>query len=481
MLSAPGDLEVRDIAYDSREVQPGTLFVAIPAVGQGPASGGFAFIHAAIQAGALAVVIPEGAPAMDVAQVRVPDTRSVLADLAAVFFAHPSRQLRLFAVTGTDGKTTTTYFLEQIFAAAGYRTGMIGTVETKVGEDRQVNIDRMTTPESLDIQRLLRRMVNAGVSHAAVEASSHALALGRLRACSFAGCAVTNITSDHIEFHGSWEEYFRIKSTLFTELAPERPAVLNRDDEQFDRLAALVPGTVLSYGLADNATLRAIDLQPSAQSTACTVVWSDRRAPMTVPMPGRFNVSNALAAAGLALSAGMPLHEVIDGITRAHPPPGRMERVSTDLDFDVVVDYAHTPNAFQQVLATLRERQKDSGHVIAVFGAAGNRDRAKRPLLASIARRYADYFFITNEDPCDERADAIIDEVASGVPGHEEGRFFERQPDRGRAITTALSRARPGDVVIILGKGHERSIVVDGRKEPWSDAAAVRHALEALR
>jgi UDP-N-acetylmuramoyl-L-alanyl-D-glutamate--2,6-diaminopimelate ligase len=476
--NAPADLEIWDIAYDSRQVRPRTLFVAVPSVGGAPDSGGHHYLDRVASAGATVAVIQGGNPPATLPFVRTPDSRAALGDLAAQFFVHPSRQLHLFAVTGTDGKTTTTYLLEQLFAHAGLNTGLIGTVETKIGPERRANPDRMTTPESLDVQRTLREMLDAGVTHAAIEASSHALALDRLRGCRFSACAVTNITADHIEFHGSWEAYFQSKTRLFAELAAGRPAVLNRDDPSFDRLHQLVTGPLITYGLTPEADLRAIDLRPGATGTSCTIVYGNDARPALIPMPGAFNVSNALAAVGLALHADQPLGELARNLQRVHPPRGRLQRVDAGQPFDVFVDYAHTPHAFRSVLAAIRAERAAGRQLIAVFGAAGNRDRAKRPLIARIAREFVDYLYITNEDPFNEDPATIIDEIAAGLPPADEGPRYRREPDRGRAIACAIARARPGDAVLILGKGHEESIAVGQRKEPWNDVAAARRAIE---
>jgi UDP-N-acetylmuramoyl-L-alanyl-D-glutamate--2,6-diaminopimelate ligase len=479
-LVGSGEVDVIDVAYDSRRVHPGTLFIAVPAVGGDAASGGYAFVAEAIRRGAVAILTQVPDPQSGVPAVLVPDARTALADVAATFFRHPSRELQVFAVTGTDGKTTTTYFLESVFRYVGLSTGLIGTVEIKVGNRRRFNADRMTTPESLDLQRILRTMADEGVTHVALEASSHALALQRLRGTAVAAAAVTNITADHIEFHGSPEAYFRAKSSLFTDVAAGRPAVLNADDAGFARLSRLATGSVISYGLG-SARVRATDLSPSRWSTHFTLELDRATRQVDLPLPGRFNVSNALAAAGLALAAGLPPDTIAGGISHADAPPGRMQRVATDRGVDVVVDYAHTPHAFRSVLSELRLRAQGGRRVIAVFGAAGGRDHDKRPLFAQIAREYADYFIVTNEDPCGEQPEAIIAEVAAGAPHGEEGTRFERESDRGRAIERAIGLARPGDVVVILGKGHEQSIVANARKESWNDVRAARAILESTQ
>lgn len=461
-------------------MRAGSLFVAVPTVGGDATSGGYRHLIEARERGAVATVIQGGDAPEGMVTIRVGDARTALADLSAEFFGHPSRDLHLFGVTGTDGKTTTTYLTEQIFARSGFSTGLIGTVDIKVGQERRGNADRMTTPESLDLQRLLREMVDAGVSHVALEASSHALALDRLRGCRFTACALTNITADHIEFHGSWEQYFAAKVKLFTEVARGKPAVLNRDDDQFARLTALVSGPVVSYGRGEGAQLRAAEVSAEVDSSCCRITFGEDTVTARIPLPGPFNVSNGLAAIGLAVADGLSLDVAARGLSAARPPPGRLQRIATGRPFEVLVDYAHTVNAFRSVLEGVRAGQNNGNRLIAVFGAAGNRDRAKRPVLAAIARQYTDYFYVTNEDPFDEPPEAIIDEVLAGIDRGEQGVRFEREPDRARAIERALRRAGPGDTVIILGKGHEQSIVVGGRKEPWNDALTVRRVLEAI-
>lgn len=479
-IDGPVDLEISDIVYDSRSATPGSLFVAMPSV-RSARSDGSHFAHEAVARGAVAVLSERALCVEGSTGVRVTDARGALADVAARFYGYPAEQLRITAVTGTDGKTTTTYLLEQILAAAGFRTGLIGTVEIKVGERRQSNLDRMTTPESLDVQRLLRRMVDAGVTHVAAEASSHALALGRLRHATPSTVGLTNITADHIEFHGSPDAYFAAKASLFTDLGRNRPAVLNRDDASFPRLAPLVSGPLMTYGLHREADVRATEIRIEKTVSRFTMCVADQWIPASIGLPGRFNVLNALAAAALALQEGVALETIVEALSAAQPPPGRMQQVCPTAPFAIIVDYAHTMHAFETVLATLREQTPAPHRLIAVFGATGDRDRAKRPVLARVAAKYADYFIITNEDPYGEAPEAIMAEVAAGMPPDLRGRQFEEERDRGQAIARAIERARPGDTVVLLGKGHEQSMVVNGHKEPWSDVAAAGRALEGLR
>jgi UDP-N-acetylmuramoyl-L-alanyl-D-glutamate--2,6-diaminopimelate ligase len=479
-LRGSGDVEIRDIAYDSREVEPGSLFIAVPSIQGDATSGGARFLKEAIERGANSIVVQAGAPLPDGIPVAlVPDARVALAALSAEFFNHPSRHLQIYAVTGTDGKTTTCFLLEQVLALAGYRVGLLGTVETKIGDIRMPNDDRMTTPESLDLQRTLRQMVDAGVTHVAMEASSHGLALERLRACRFAACALTNITGEHMDLHGTFESYFRAKASLFAELAAGKPAVLNMDDSSFERLAETVGDRLISYGCRPGARIRALEVQLGTRGSSFQLEIDGRRAPVALRMPGSFNVSNALAAAGLASCAGVSVDQIANSLSQAYPPPGRMQRIDAGQAFDVIVDYAHTPHAFRVLLPGLRQSLPTGGRLIVVFGSSGSRDRGKRPVMAQIAREYADYFVITTEDAYGEDPQAVVDDVAAGVPAEEEGERYERQVDRAVAIRKAIALARPGDLVAILGKGHEATIVTGTHKRPWSDVKEAREALGA--
>ncbi|PZS08249.1 MAG: UDP-N-acetylmuramoyl-L-alanyl-D-glutamate--2,6-diaminopimelate ligase, partial [Chloroflexi bacterium] len=384
------DIDIRDIVYDSRAAGAGSVFVAMPSARAGAPSGA-SHAREAVERGAVAVVSQEPLNLDEGTTILTQNARHALADMAAEFYGNPSHSMHVFAVTGTDGKTTTTYLLEQILAHAGFCTGLVGTVEIKIADRRERNLDRMTTPESLDIQRLLRTMADSGVTHAALEASSHALALERLRACEFDVCALTNITTDHIEFHGSADDYFSAKASLFKELAQGRPAVLNRDDSSFERLEPLIAGPVCSYGVNTRAHVRATGVEAFPEGSRFLLEAGGAMVPCSIRIVGDFNVYNALAAASLALCAGVDLSTVAAALENAEPPPGRMQRV-TGGDVTVVVDYAHTVRAFELVLSNLRRRTESPRRLIAVFGAAGDRDRAKRPLLARLAREYTDFF-----------------------------------------------------------------------------------------
>jgi UDP-N-acetylmuramoyl-L-alanyl-D-glutamate--2,6-diaminopimelate ligase len=471
------DVEITDVAYDSRRVHPGTLFLAVPSVGGSSESGGYRRISEAVASGASAVLTQVPGVTSPVPVVTVPDARVAMSDIAAAFFRHPSREMRVFAVTGTDGKTTTCFLLDGIFSGAGLTTGLMGTVETRIAGERLYNADRMTTPEAPDVQHTLRRMADAGVTHCSMEASSHALALDRLRGTHFAATAFTNLTGDHVEFHGSFDAYCDAKRRLFAELAPDAPLVVNADDPHWEAVTAGHRGLVVTYGFGTSAHFRAEVQHADAEGSHFTLSGDGERGEFLVPIPGRFNVLNAAAACLLARAAGFSFDEIAPRLAHAEPPPGRLQDVGNGAPFRVLVDYAHTPHAFRSVLTEVRAQTP--GRLIAVFGATGNRDVAKRPVLGAIAGELADFFVITNEDPFGEDADAIIDQVAAGAPAEAEGTRFVRIHDRGDAIRLALDRAQPGDTVVITGKGHEQSIVVGGRKEPWNDADVVRAALRA--
>jgi UDP-N-acetylmuramyl-tripeptide synthetase len=470
------DVEIADIAYDSRRVRPGTLFLAVPSVGGAAASGGYGRIGDAIAGGAAAVLTEVATTVAPVPVVTVPDARRSMADVAAAFFGHPSREMQVFAVTGTDGKTTTAFLLDGILRGAGLITGLIGTIETRIAGERFSNTDRMTTPEAPDVQRTFRRMADAGVTHVAMEASSHALALDRLRETSFAALAFTNLTGDHVEFHGSFEAYREAKRTLFSELAPESPAAINADDPHHEAVTAGHRGPLWTYGFGPRAQFRAKVIAAERTGSRFVLTGDVEQREFWVPIPGRFNVLNALAACLMARVAGLSFDQIAAHLAHADRPPGRLQEVGNGAPFRVLVDYAHTPHAFRSVLTELRGQT--AGRLIAVFGATGNRDVGKRPVLGAIAGELADFFIITNEDPFGEDADEIIEQVARGAPAGTEGTRFVRVHDRGEAIKLALERAEPGDTVVITGKGHEQSIVVNGHKEPWNDVDAVRCVLE---
>ena len=477
-----GDREITGVTHDSRQVQPGFVFVAIP----GFTHDGREFIPQALARGAVAVV-QEGAPAGGydgVPAVDVPDARLALAYLAAQFHGHPSRRLRVVGVTGTNGKTTTTFLVKWILEAAGHRVGLIGTVQNMIGD--RVLAGTRTTPEATELQALMARMVDAGCSHVVMEVSSHALALARVASCEFDVAVLTNITQDHLDFHKTFEDYWTTKARLFERLGssylpeaaakPAKAAVLNFDDSLGPVIAGRVSGRVISYGLGAGRDVALHDLSVTTAgiSGRLTSPWGE--AEMRSPLTGRFNAYNNLAALSVALWEGVDLPTALGAIARAPGVPGRFERVYEG-EFTVVVDYAHTPDGLENVLRTAR--QLTAGRVIAVFGAGGDRDRGKRPLMGEVVGRLADYAVITSDNPRSEDPEAIIAEIVPGFSRAAAAKPYHVEPDRRRAIEHAISLAGPGDLVLIAGKGHETYQEFNGYRIDFDDRAVAREALEA--
>jgi UDP-N-acetylmuramoyl-L-alanyl-D-glutamate--2,6-diaminopimelate ligase len=475
--------EVQGVRYDSRRVRPGDLFVAVP----GTATDGHAHVGAALAAGALAVVVeradacPDGAP-----RIVVPSSRAALADLAAAFHGFPARRLFVTGITGTDGKTTSTFLLSHVLDSMNRPSGLIGTVAIKIRDRWTENRARQSTPESPEIQEALAAMVEAGATDAVVEATSHGLALDRVRRCAFDAALVTNVTSEHLDFHGTRDRYLDAKALLLAGLAEAegkqypRFAAINCDDEGSASLIPRSPAPVITFGLGTQAALRALDVQTRADGSSFDISMEGRRVHAETPLPGLFNVYNCLGVLALVHGCGLDLSVAAQHLATFTGVPGRMRRVDAGQPFAVIVDYAHTADSLQKVLQTVRPLA--TGRVIAVFGSAGDRDREKRPAMGRVAARCADYSVFTDEDPRSEPSLAIIDAIAAGAraEGKREGRDFARIVDRRDAIAHALRIAAPGDVVVLAGKGHEQSILVHGGSVPWDEESAARDGLRAL-
>ena len=450
-------VEISDLAYDDRAVGPGTLFFCV----RGFTRDGHDFAAAAIERGAAALVVDHalgsGAP-----EVLVEDVRAAMAPAAARFHGDPTARLRVTGVTGTNGKTTTVYLLRALLEGAGHRAGLLGTVSTVVGGVE--GAVRHTTPEAIDLQRTLRSMVEAGDTHVAMEVSSHALALHRADAIHWDVAVFTNLSQDHLDFHSDMEDYFAAKERLFG--AGPAHAVINVDDPYGRRLFDSYPGA-LAIGI-DGGDLRATDLEPGPHGTAFRAGGLD----LHVPLPGRFNVLNALAAVGAARALGVPDAAIAAALPAARVAPGRFEPVDEGQDFTVLVDYAHTPDSLDNVLVAARDLAQR--RVIVVFGAGGDRDRGKRPLMGAAAARNADVVLVTSDNPRNEDPQAIVDEVLAGAP--EATAIIDRRD----AIAHAIGTAGAGDVVVIAGKGHEQGQEFeDGRKVPFDDVTVAREALRA--
>ncbi|MGE0813014.1 MAG: UDP-N-acetylmuramoyl-L-alanyl-D-glutamate--2,6-diaminopimelate ligase [Vicinamibacterales bacterium] len=469
-----GAAPVTDVAYDSRAVVPGAAFVAL----KGLKADGLDFVPGAVQRGAAVIVAererPEG---LTVPWIVVSDARLALALAGAAAAGHPSREMTVVGVTGTNGKTTTAYLLSSVFDAAGRSSGILGTVSYKVG--REVREASRTTPEAPDVQRLLRQMLDAGNRACVMEVSSHALALRRVDGMRFAAAVFTNLTRDHLDFHGDMEAYFAAKRRLFEMLDPSAPGVVNADDPRAGALLAM-PGRRLTYGLAKPADVRAEGLAMDLNGVRFTAATPAGPVAVRSPLAGRPNAYNLLAAVGTAVALDVPLDAIAEGLSAQTGVPGRFEVVSAPDDgVTVVVDYAHTDDALRNLIETARPLT--AGRVVTVFGCGGERDRTKRPLMGMVAARLSDVVVITSDNPRGEDPLAIIEEIRRGIPAGEaaSGRTpdVSAVPDRAEAIDRAISIARPGDLVLIAGKGHEKTQHIGTRIVAFDDVDVARSAL----
>jgi UDP-N-acetylmuramoyl-L-alanyl-D-glutamate--2,6-diaminopimelate ligase len=464
----PAPVTVTDLAYDAARVTPGALFACVP----GQRADGHEFAATALERGAVALLV-ERPLALPAPQLVVPDTRLAMALAADVFFGRPTRELEVVGVTGTNGKTTTAFLLYSILAAAGRRPGLLGTVEMRVGGERRP-VTR-TTPEAIDLQRTFRELLDAGDRSCAMEASSHASELKRLVGTRFRALVFTNLSQDHLDFHGTLEAYADAKRRLFTEPDVDGhrpPAAVNVGDPFGRRLAEELRGLggrVLTFGLADDADVTAgeLELAPSATSFRSAGLALRPR------LRGRFNVENALGAIAAAQLLEIPGEAVVRGVEHLSGVPGRFEPVDEGQPFAVLVDYAHTPEALENVLSEARGLA--SGRVLCVFGCGGDRDRAKRPLMGEVVSRLADLAIVTSDNPRSEEPEAIIAEIRVGMDGEE-----AVEPDRAAAIALAVEEAAEGDVVVIAGKGHEQGQEFRDRTIPFDDREVARDALRRL-
>ena len=438
-----GDVECSGICYDTRTMKPGCLFVALP----GYKTDGHRYIAQALERGAAAVLCqhpPEGEGPWLV----TPDARAALAAVSANWFGHPARDLTLLAVTGTNGKTTTTYLLKAMLEGVlGARVGLIGTNQNMVGEE--VLPAHRTTPESYEVQQLLREMADAGCTHVVMEASSHALVLHRLDGLRFRAGIFTNLTQDHLDFHGTMEAYRDAKGLLFRQ---SDTAVLNLDDEAGRYFARTVAVPRLTYSeRRDEADLTAKNLRLFPDRVEFEAVAAGAISRVRLPIPGGFTVYNALGVLTCGLALGLPLADCADALAKAPGVKGRIEVVPVPADFAVIIDYAHTPDALENILTTVRDFT--AGRVICLFGCGGDRDRTKRPQMGAIAGSLADVAVVTSDNPRTEEPEAIIRDILPGLEGTAAEVVVE--PDRRAAIRRALSLAKPGDTVVLAGKGHE--------------------------
>jgi UDP-N-acetylmuramoyl-L-alanyl-D-glutamate--2,6-diaminopimelate ligase len=452
-------VDVSDLAYDARRAAPGALFFCV----RGARADGHDFAAEAVERGAVALVV-ERPLDLDVPQLVVADSRRAMAPAADDFFGRPTEQLVVAGVTGTNGKTTTAYLLHGVLDAAGLRPGLLGTVESRIGTERRPAV--RTTAEAIDLQRAFREMLDAGNASCAIEATSHGSELHRLDRVRFDALVFTNLSQDHLDFHGTMERYFAAKRRLFAGV----PAAVNVGDEWGRRLAGELRGErVLTFGFAEDADLRAeaLELGPGGARFRVGAVE------LHTPLLGRFNVENVLGVVAASRLLGLPDGAIAAGVASVGGVPGRFEAVDEGQPFRVVVDYAHKPGALEKVLATAREIA--DGRVICVVGCGGDRDRGKRPLMGRIASELSDVAIVTSDNPRSEDPDAIIEAIVDGALGE-----VEVEPDRRKAITRAIEAARAGDVVVVAGKGHEQGQELRDRTIPFDDRVVAREALRAL-
>src|SRR6266700_2940639 len=467
------DRPVENIAYDSRRVQRNSLFAAL----RGEKTDGHQFIGQAIDKGASVIVAERENNDPRATCLVVKNTRTALADLSAAFYGHPARKLKLAAVTGTNGKTTTTFLIKHICEKAGLRCGLVGTVRYEIGERILPAI--RTTPESLDLQELLAQIVNAGCRAAAMEVSSHALAQDRTRGLEWNVAVFTNLTQDHLDFHGTMENYFESKTKLFTQLAQQQHkrkpvAVVNIDDRYGEQLLAKIDKStsVVTFGMGVRADFRASNYRMDFSGTSYQLDARGKSYLVRVPLIGRFNVLNSVAALAAANALGVDLREAVLSLGKSSQVPGRLELVPAKRQFQVFVDYAHTPDALRNVLKTLRELGPN--RLIVVFGCGGDRDRKKRPLMGEIADRHADYAILTSDNPRKEDPNSIITEIEKGL----RSTHYEKLVDRAEAIGRAIALVQPRDIVLIAGKGHENYQEFADHTVPFDDIQVARRAIE---
>jgi len=477
-VEGPLDRDITGITYDSRRVMPGNLFVAV----RGEHTDGHRYVEAAIDRGAAAVVLEQKCGYNPRAtRITVADARRSMALASARFYNQPSHQLKVVGVTGTNGKTTTAFMVKAILEAAGLAAGLLGTVQYEIGP-RIIPAWR-TTPESVEIQEMMNQMLRAGCSAVSMEVSSHALDQHRVESVDFDVAVFTNLSRDHLDYHGNLENYFEAKASLFTTLGTMRKrgrAVLNADSEYGRRLIARMGGenAVLTYGVSCDAVIHAQDIRVSADGTYFVVRTPRGTMPIALPLIGRYNVSNALAAigAGLALDVELPLIE--QALAQLRPVHGRLERVPVNEEFNVYIDYAHTEDALRNVLTTVSELTR--GRLIVVFGCGGDRDKGKREPMGRAACELADFSILTSDNPRNEDPLGILAQIERGFPAAAKGRY-QVIPGRREAIERALVIARPGDSVLIAGKGHEAYQEFSDTVVPFNDRQVVEEHFHQIQ
>ncbi|MED4226092.1 UDP-N-acetylmuramoyl-L-alanyl-D-glutamate--2,6-diaminopimelate ligase [Neobacillus cucumis] len=463
--------EITSIENDNRKVQKGSLFICI----KGYTVDGHDFAESAVNNGA-AAILAERPLNLEVPVVIVKDTTRAMAVLADSFYGQPTKKLHLIGITGTNGKTTTSHLIEKILADAGKKTGLIGTMYTKIA-DKTIET-KNTTPESLTLQKTFKQMVEAGVDTAVMEVSSHALDLGRVHGCDYDVAVFTNLTQDHLDYHQTMEEYKRAKSLLFAQLgntfdlSKPKFAVLNADDAASEMYSRSTAAHVVTYGIEQKADIMAHNIQMTPKGTIFDLVFEGGIYPIQMQLIGKFSVYNVLASVTAALVSGLDLKQVIHSIESVEGVSGRFELVNAGQDFTVIVDYAHTPDSLENVLKTIQHFAKKK--VFVIVGCGGDRDRTKRPLMAQIACQYATDPILTSDNPRSEDPIAILKDMEDGV----QGKKYQVIPDRRKAIYTAVNEASPGDIILIAGKGHETYQIIGKEVHDFDDRLVAREAIK---
>ncbi|MEX0992662.1 MAG: UDP-N-acetylmuramoyl-L-alanyl-D-glutamate--2,6-diaminopimelate ligase [Solirubrobacterales bacterium] len=481
--SGASDVEITGLAYSDASVTEGTLFFCV----QGMHSDGHDFAPRAMELGAAALVCQKRLD-LDLPQIVVENVRAAMGPTAAAFFGRPSRDLVMVGVTGTNGKTTTSFLVRHILDRHGMQSGLLGTVLSIVGGERR-EVER-TTPEAIDLQRTLREMAAGGDQACVMEVSSHALELRRSDAIEFDCVVFTNLTQDHLDFHGTLDRYFGAKRSLFVQPPASRPftSIINLDDEWGRRLAAEVAEVgqthLVTFAVENDADYRADAIEVEVGGTSFELTTPEGVVSVEIPLPGVFNVYNATAAIAACHGLGVPVAKSAAMLSDAATVPGRFEQIDEGQKFTVLVDYAHSPDSLENVLYGACDLL-DGGRLICVFGAGGDRDRDKRPMMGEVAHRLCDHVIVTSDNPRSERPDEIIDQIVSGArraSSADSACVLEIEPDRRAAIRRAVGEARPGDIVLIAGKGHEQGQeLAGGRKIPFDDRQVVREELHELR
>jgi UDP-N-acetylmuramoyl-L-alanyl-D-glutamate--2,6-diaminopimelate ligase len=472
------EVEICKVQYDSRKIQRSDCFVAI----KGTASDGHTFIQSAINQGARVVVLQDDTILPDplcmhagVIKVVVPDSRKALAIMSANYFGHPSKKLKFVGITGTNGKTTTSHLVKAILEAGGEKVGLVGTIEYKIGE--QIIPATHTTPESLELNELFAMMVENNCTSVSMEVSSHALDQSRVHGVDFDVAVFTNLTQDHLDYHVTMEHYFEAKKILFTDLKPSNCSVINIDDRWGVKLLGSIEAKKISYGINLAADIFAKEIKLSINGTTFVVSNGQRECTVSTPLIGKFNVYNVLAAYAAGEALGLSQEQILSGIKELKNVRGRFERIASPAGWTAIVDYAHTPDALENCLKTIHDvlPKNNRGHIITVFGAGGDRDKTKRPLMGRIAGDYSDMVIVTSDNPRTEEPETIIDDVLRGITRHAS---VLREVDRRTAIERAIKGAQRGDVILIAGKGHEDYQIIGKEKKHFSDREVVENLLK---